>query len=434
MIYPTRKPKYNSKNSGQAMLIVVIFSLLLVLAILSGMVIPAVREARAVNELLNSKQSFFLAEAAVEDVAYRLKSGYAVSSPESLSLNSHTATVVIIDDIDEKVVVGTGDVVSAIRRVEARLNIGSGASFNFGVQTDNGGFIMENFSSVSGNIYSNGTITGTNNTIVRGDVVSAGPSGSVNGIHATGTVYARTITNATIEKDAYYQTLTNTSVGGTLHPGSPDQATSSLPITDEKVEEWKAAALAGGTITTPCPYKINSAVTIGPTKINCDLEISGNNYTITLAGPIWVSGNISINNSPTILVAESVGNKSVAIIADNESNRTTSSKITLAQGGTFQGNSYPNSYVLVLSQNNSAQNDGSEQAINVNNSVNGDLLLYAGHGEVRIDNSGELKQLTGWRIRLRNSAEIVYELGISSMLFSTGPGGSWNINDWLETE
>src|SRR3989344_2148337 len=111
-----------------------------------------------------------------------------------------------------------------------------------------------------GIVFSSGPIMGHNSNIVRGDVISAGPSGLADGIHATSSVYAHTISNSNIDKDAYYTTISGTNVGGVSYPGSPDQATSSLPISDAKIDEWKAEALAGGTYSSPCPYTISGTV------------------------------------------------------------------------------------------------------------------------------------------------------------------------------
>ena len=95
----------------------------------------------------------------------------------------------------------------------------------------------------------------------------------------------------------------------------PNQATSDLPITDAIVEAWKTAA-AVSVIRSPCPYEIKDDITIGPVKINCNLEISGS-PTVTIAGPVWVVGNIEVDNSPTVKLASSLGANSVAVIADN---------------------------------------------------------------------------------------------------------------------
>ncbi len=190
----------------------------------------------------------------------------------------------------------------------------------------------------------------------------------------------------------------------------------------------------GGIISSPCPYKITNTVTIGPKKIACDLEISGTNYTITLAGNVWVAGDIEISNSPTIKVASSFGNKGVAIIADKPSNQTTSSKISLENSAIFEGSGSPGSYVMFISQNRSAESGGSEVAINVKNTVSGALLVYAGHGEISLENSINLREVTAYRIRLKNTAQVVYETGIANLLFNSGPSGGYEILDWKEIE
>ena len=253
--------------------------------------------------------------------------------------------------------------------------------------------------------FSNGPIIGQNSNLVKGDVISAGPSGSVDGVHATSSVYAHSISNSDIDKDAYYTTISGTTVDGTKYPGSPDQATSSLPITDAMIENWENSA-AVSVINSPCPYEINSNVTIGPVKINCNLKIKGS-PTVTIAGPAWVVGNIEIENSPIIKLASSLGANSVAIIADNPSNRTTGSKIELENSAQFQNSGTDGSYILFISQNNSAQNGGSEKAIRAENSISGEVLVYAGHGEVHLKNNVSLREVSAYKIRLSNYAQVV---------------------------
>ena len=265
---------------------------------------------------------------------------------------------------------------------------------------------------------------------MRGDVISAGPNGLVSGIHATSSVYAHTITNSTIDKDAYYQTISGSSVVGVSYPSSPDQATSTLPIDDALVTDLENEAAAGGTISSPCPYIISSDTTIGPKKINCDLEI--NDDTVTLTGPIWVNGNIDIKNTAIIRASSSLGSQSVAMIADKATNRTTSSKVSLQNSATFYGSGTAGSYIMLLSQNNSAELGGSEKAIDVKNSVSGALLVYAGHGEVTLENNVNLKEVSAYKLRLKNSATVVYETGVASPLFSGGPSAGWNVEVWSE--
>jgi len=144
--------------------------------------------------------------------------------------------------------------------------------------------------------------------------------------------------------------------------------------------------------------------------------------------------NITIKNGPTIKVAPSLGGKSVAIIADNTSNRSTSGKISSDNTAVFQGSGTVGSYVLLLSQNNSAETGGSEIAINVANSASGDLLIYAGHGEVLLQNNIKLKEVTAYKVHIKNSAQVTYETGLANLLFTSGPSGSWSIQSWKEAQ
>ena len=423
-------------DSGQAMMVATILFLVVSITIIFGLAGPIIRQQEITSQFLLSRQSYFLAEAGIEDVVYQLKTAKLVASTEILSLGGNTTTITITNTPEGKEITSVADVQNATRKLKTNIVLGSGASFHFGVQAGNGGLIMENSSSVSGNVYSNGVVrgSGTANNIIRGDVVSAGLNGLIDNLTATSSAYAHTIKNSKIDGDAYYKSISNTTVLGTLYPGSLDPATSTLPITDEQIEEWKQVALDGGVITTPCPYKITGPVTIGPIKINCDLEISGTNYTVTLAGNVWVAGNIEIQNSPTIRVAASFGNKGVVMIADKPSNQTTSSKIELENSAIFEGSGSPGSHVMFISQNRSAESGGGEVAIDVKNTVSGDLLVYAGHGEIMLQNNINLKEVSAYRIRLKNTAEVIYETGVIDLIFDSGPSGGYEILSWDEIE
>ena len=401
------------------------------LATVTGLSTPALREARSAENLASSRQSFFLAESLTEDVVYRLKSGVPVSPTEELSVGSDTASAVITDEFGGKIVRVAGDRRDLTRAVTVKLVQGDGIAFNYGMQAEKGGIRLENSASVLGNVYANGNVTGSNSNIVYGDVVSAGPTGLIDGIHATGTAYAHTIRNSEIGKDAYYQTISNTTVGGALHPGSADLATSSLPISDSMIAEWEAAAAAGGVISSPCPYKINSSVTLGTKKITCDLEISGN-PTITLTGGLWVTGNVEISNQPTIRIDPSLTEKGTFIIADNPANQLSSSKISLENGSFFGAGD--GSYVILVSQNRSAESGGGEEAIQIKNSASGEIILYAGHGEIELQNTIDVREVTAWRIFAKNSAQVVYKSGMASTVFTTGPAGGFQVVWWDETE
>lgn len=401
------------------------------LTVFAGFINYVTLYARSEHVAIADAQALALAEAGIEKAVYELNQsgGYAGETNTALGTGTFTTTMVNIDANTKRITstayVPNSTAPKATRVVKATVVIdASVVSFQFGVQAGDGGVRLENNASIRGNLYSTGPVIGQNSNIVRGDVISAGPTGLIDAVYATSSGYAHTIRNSTIDKNAYYQSISNTTVGGTSYPGSPDQATSSLPITDAQIAEWENAAVAGGTISSPCPYEISTSRTIGPTKINCDLKITGS-PTVTLAGPIWVKGNITISNSPTIKVAASLGGSSVSVIADNPADQINSSSIELQNSALFEGSGSPGSYVLFVSQNKSAEQGGDEEAIDVKNTVSGALLVYAGHGDISLENNINLKEVTAWRITVKNSAEVVYESGLANALFSSGPGGSW---------
>ncbi len=418
------------RNSGAAMLMSVIFFLFISLAIISGLVSPTVREFKNASINLNSKKSYFLSESGGEDALYRILKNISVGESETIILDSNSATTAIGVLLGNKEINSLGDVGSLQRKTNITLAIGTGASFNYGIQTGPGGFVLENSASVTGNVYSSGSILGSGNTIY-GDAISAGPTGLINNIHTISSAYAHTIQDSDVDANAYYSVKTNTTVNGTSYPNSADQPVASLPITDDQIDELEADALAGGVINSPCPYIINSSRTIGPVKINCNLEISGS-PTVILNGSIWVTGNVSIRNSAVIRVYTGLGSKSVAIIADNPNNRITSSSIDLANSSQFFGSGSAGSFVFLISQNNSAESGGSDDAISMDNSSSGSVILYASHGLININNSATLKEVTGYKIKARNSANIVYDTGLANTLFTSGPGGGYEIIGWKE--
>ena len=303
------------------------------------------------------------------------------------------------------------------------------------VKVKNGAvFVLNGANNASSAFQAYGAMGSGGNTIT-GTVVSAGSTGSVTRINAAGTagsMYAKTITDSVVTKDAYYQTITGSSVGGVSYPGSANQATSSMPISEATIDQWETDAAAGGVLTTPCPYKITSTVTLGPVKINCDLELS-NNGILNLSGMVWVKGNVFIKNSATINISPSISGRTAAVIADNPTNRTSSSKVELTNTSTFLG-SGNNSYVMVVSRNKSASLGGGEFAIKVGNSISGKLLVYAPSGMIEIENSASLKEATGWKLRLKNSASVTYESGLANLLFTSGPSGGYQIDSWQEVQ
>lgn len=426
--------KHLSLQSGQAMITAVVLLLFVSVAIMLGLGSSVIKDTKIAQDFVKSKQSYLAAESGVEDIAYRVKKSLVFGSSEVLVLNGATTTTTITDVGANKDVLASSSLDSLVRKVRTQVSAATtGVGFVYGMQVGEGGVALENSAEVVGNLYSNGPITGQNSNIVRGDAISAGPSGLIDGVRATSTGRAHTITNSTIDGDAYYQSISGTTVGGTSYPGSADQATTSMPIAESTIDDWEAGALAGGVINSPCPYEIDTNTTIGPIKINCDLKIT-NDPTITLAGNVWVAGNIEVTNKVTMQVVSSYGSKSIVVIADNPSNRTTSSKIKLTNTSTYLGSGSGNSYVMLLSRNRDSKLGGGNKAIEVSNTATGDLLVYTSEGEVEMSNNTNMKEVTAYKIRAKNSTKVVYEIGLASTLFSAGPSGGSSISGWREVQ
>lgn len=393
---------------------------------------------RAERSSVAMSQALALAEGALDDAAYQLNQDPSYSGQTNTPLGNGTFTITISAiDPQTKQITATGYIPDnqnpiAIKIIKANVGINNSTiAFHYGIQSGQGGFTLENTSSVTGNIFSSGSVIGSSQNYIYGDVISAGPNGLVYGIHATSSVYAHTIGNASrqtiVDKNAYYATTkTNTTVAGTAYPNSADQATTSLPISDAQIGAWESEAAAGGTaVCTNGSYNITSGTAnLGPIKIPCDLYISGSSV-VTVHGHIWAAGNITIQNSAVVKMASELGNQNVAIIADNPSNQLTSSTIRVQNTATFQNSGTAGSFVFLISQNRSAEMGGGEEAIELTNSASA-LIAYAAHGLIPLANSVSLKEVTAYQINLKNSANVKYDTGLSNTLFESGPGGSWN--------
>ena len=429
---PTTSYNLQTINGGYAMLVASLFFVFAGSVIVFGVASVSLRGVKATNDIPRSAEAYFVAEGGLEDALYRMKKGMAISPTETITLNGYSASTTILTASGSTTISSVGDRAGFIRKMSAKLTPGAGVVFHYGVQAGEGGIFMENSSSIAGNVFSDGPITAQSDNLIKGDAISAGPSGLIDNIHATSSAYAHTIQNSIVDKNAYYTTITNTTVSGTSYPGSADQTTASLPISDAQIAEWEATAASGGVISSHCPYEVDDDLTIGPKKINCDLDIKKDNTVVTLTGHLWVKGKITVRNRSTVKIAPSLGNQSVQIIADDLVNTTDKSSIELQNESVFQGSGSANSYILVISMNKSAETGGDKQAIIAHNSLSGAVLLYAPHGEVLLQNSIQIKEATGWKLHLKNSAQVIYESGLANLLFSAGPSGGYSISGWGE--
>lgn len=440
--------KTNSKTRGAAMLFFVLFfafaSTIMMFA-LNGSIFTDLADF---NQLTRSKESYLVAEAIVEDVVYRTTMGtFSLNTIESVTLNgvTGTATTTYNSAEDEYVIEGKATKGSVERSSQAVMTIGAGSAFNYGLQAGNGGINLSNNSDIYGNVYSNGTVQGAGSAEVFGDIVSAGPSGLVADITATGSIFANTIDNIEAGMDAHYNVQIGTDaqnpVAGTRYTPATNQTSVEMPISTTTLQDWKDAITDYGTVITAADplcssgtYTIDTSITIGYLKVECDLDIrnTGSGVTVTLDGPIWVEGNVSFTQGPVIVADSSLGRLSAQIIADNPADRVNSSRIEVRNSTNFDGSGDSRSYIMLLSMNESSSLGGTVTAIDVSQSANGQILVYAAEGLIEIGNNIDLREVTGHQINVANGSSVTYESGLASLLFTSGPGGAYVLNDWQQ--
>ncbi len=429
----TRTTNY---KRGAAVMTVVFFFVFVTITISIGMTGPVVREYKNARDFENSKETAYLAEAGIEDVLYRIKSGKQYDAEEVLVLNGNTVTTTVTDisivSPVQKRVSAVANISGIVRKTSLTITTSAGVSFTVGVQVGNGGLQLDNNSTVTGNVYSAGNIVGQSKNKISGSVVSAGSTGSVTGIITTtgSSIYANTINDSIVGGDAYYKTISNNStVVGTRYPGSADQEPVPMPITEEMIYEWQADAASGvGPFTDPPdPCIISVDTTWSTRKITCtELRIE---KTLTLKGMLWVVGDVTIKGG-TVILDETLEAQSAGIIAHNPAATSTSGKIKLETSANFLGSGDVGSYVMLLSRNNSEKLGGPEIAISLQQSATGAIFLYSNEGRVVLEQSADVKEVTAYKVHLKNSANVTYESGLTSIVFVGVPEGGWVVNDW----
>ena len=434
--------KNMNKKRGQVILMAVIFFLFIAMAIIFGVVSPILKHLAISQNFVKSQVAYYSAEAGSEDAYYRLKNNINISFPLALTVDNSSVTVTNTTiGSGENNVLSSSNLNGIVRKTNKDITTTGGFSFVYGVQVGNGGFDMQGGAHIDGNVYSNGPITGTSGVTIDGTAVSAGPAGSIAGssgswsLYITGSAYSHKISNTTITHDAYYSDpLINVVVNGTKNSNSANQPTMSMPISDTYIGQLETAATSGTTLTcSNGTYNISGNVTIGPAVIPCNAVFDGSDK-VTLKGTVWIKGNLTVTSGASMVIDSSVGNKGVAVITDNPSNRLTSSKIVLSGGSAFSGSGGADSYVMLITMNNSAENNGSAIGIDVQGGATGNLLTYAPHGLINLSGGVSLREVTAYETALSGGALVSYQVGLANKLLLTGSSGTWKIKLWQDAQ
>lgn len=405
-------------QKGFTALFVTLLVLTVVFSIGTSIFISAYGEQRIVLNAVKSSQAYYAAESGIEDAVLRLKQSLNLPSDYNLAVGGATAAVSADSPSQNNwVITSTGEKTGVFRKIETQLEISPIApDFFYGAQVGAGGIELENLSKIVGNIFSNGNIVAESGTKITGTVQVSGAGNKIDG--------------AVIGGDAYVNICDDSDVNGILYAASQTGCTFSsfvatsstpspvaLPILDQDIAGWKAEAESGGIISGSQVFS-EGLNPLGPAKIAGNLTIQ-NDAEIVVGGALWVTGNIIIKNNTRVHLAPSYGSLSGVILADGT--------ISLENNSTSSGSGQANSYLMYLST--SALNP----ALTIKNNAHADII-YTSAGWLDVENNADLREITGYGIHLENNARITYELGLRSALFTSGPGGGWDVTSWKETQ
>ncbi|TSC77145.1 MAG: hypothetical protein G01um101431_328 [Parcubacteria group bacterium Gr01-1014_31] len=419
-----------------ALMVVSVFALTIIFTVTD----LALNDSRMTGSMTASGQAFAGAETGIEEALYRLATTPGV---EHLSLTldgGHVEVALAPNPADsfQRIITATSTDPTGKRRV-VRLVVQTSffsGGFDSAVQTGGGGLEMDNNSWVDGNVFSNGSILGGSGVKreIRGNVTVAG-AGTLDNIwvrqlNGSGaTAYAQTIKNAVIDEDAYYQDITDSTVAGTAHPGSPNRAPMPLAIDDADLQLWKNEITALGqpaippSALTDCPaqapydsgtyYCITTATTLGGRKIEADVYVKGD-VTLTLDGNLWITGKLIFGDSGNgaLQAAPSLGDGSAVIMTDGT--------IDISNNYAVQGSGSPKSFVLLVTS--SPNIDVEPPAIFASNGSQS-LILAAPHGEIRVKNGGAVNASLAEKIRLNQNSHVTYNVNLASFFV---PGANGN--------
>jgi len=166
--------KHRSHQEGQIAIATAIFLFMISSTVVLGLAVPVYREVKNSNDFTGTRESYYISEALNEDLTYRIKSGRTYPTTLTLAINEYSATGTVATLPGGKEIITTGNRQNALRRVRTFMTESpTGVAFNYGIQSGNGGFVLNNNAGVNGNVYANGNITGTNGAFITGEAIAA---------------------------------------------------------------------------------------------------------------------------------------------------------------------------------------------------------------------------------------------------------------------
>lgn len=239
------------------------------------------------------------------------------------------------------------------------------------------------------------TYIGSGETFVRGG----------SSVTVSGNVYANTIDHLTIQGDAFYKIITQSTVSGSSHPDSTDPLAKVLPISEQNISDWKtqaeAVGISSGDITS-CQNlsgKIDGNIIL---EDGCNIEVTA---------PVWITGDVVLGNNNNLTLQ---GDVSGVLIIDGKLSLLSSNKFSGGEGN----------FLVIVSTNTSK--DSEDPAVFFASSGNSADVVVAEDGLINAGNSS-FKQLTGWGIANLDGMHLNYAAGLASTIFTGSNTSSYSL-------
>src|SRR3989344_5883135 len=166
---------FKFQERGFAAMISVLAVMALGLLFSSGFLFVTLRNSEALKNEINSAQSYYAAEAGIEDAIYRVRYNLNTGISNTVTIGDFTATTTVVTAGNTKTIAAQGGGHNVIRNAQTTLTVDtSEADFFYGVQVGEGGVEMDQNSTIIGSIYSNGNVIGSSGARIAGDAWIAG--------------------------------------------------------------------------------------------------------------------------------------------------------------------------------------------------------------------------------------------------------------------
>ena len=166
---------FKFQERGFAAIISILAVLGMGLIFSSGFLFVTLRNSEALKDEINSAQSYYTAEAGIEDAIYRVRYNLNTGISNTVTIGDFTATTTVVTAGNTKTIAAQGGGHNVIRNAQTTLTVDtSEADFFYGVQVGEGGVEMDQNSTIIGSIYSNGNVIGSSGARIAGDAWIAG--------------------------------------------------------------------------------------------------------------------------------------------------------------------------------------------------------------------------------------------------------------------